>query len=107
PGRTNVWTSWTNSELSAQRNDKSLFDAETIYDARGQPSAIIAHKETSTGKPASKLVYQLAGPDPAAWQTYALTQTTNLLNLNLSGRTDFSDCNFLYFYVENTNQARL
>jgi hypothetical protein len=42
PGRTNVWTCWTTTELKPDGTKK--FDSETIYDAQGRLSVSRATK---------------------------------------------------------------
>jgi hypothetical protein len=98
PGVPGFWLAWTSTELN--ENGKRLFDAETLFDARGNASTIVARKINRLGQPAAKIAYQLPLPAPEAWQAVAQSSGVETLRLRLAGSEDLSGCDFLAFYLD-------
>jgi hypothetical protein len=97
PGRANVWTAWTASELD--RDGHELFQSELIYDAQGRLSATKTSKGGS--KTSTKIVYDV-GPPSKAELTPRTAGNSAAISLTVS-RKDIAGSEFIYWYALCTN----
>jgi hypothetical protein len=103
PSCTNVWTEWTSDDLD--ENGKSLCKSTTILNAAGELATSVAHKINSQGQLADKIVYHL--PYPSDWQNITIPAGTNEIRLKFTDAQDFSDCDFVGFYLDAPGTANV
>ena len=105
PGMTNLWMAWSSTDFNSIGT--TLFESDLIQDAKGELSTLITRKPNSQGQPGAKIVYRLPRPSPEGWRTTGPPTGMESARLDLGGPDDLSGCDFVAFYAEVPESARV